>query len=80
MSIATVLTGLRADLTAERARRAERRRLERELSTFTTPAEVAELEMLLSRHSADEIREIEEILTRQAAHRRTRLVGMPHQS
>ena len=71
MGITTALTGLRADLDAHRARRDERRRLERELGGYTTPAELAELEMLMSRHSADDIREMEEILLDQAARRRT---------
>ncbi|GAA0798175.1 hypothetical protein [Spirilliplanes yamanashiensis] len=71
MSIATALNGLRADLDAHRARRDERRRLERELAGYTTPAELAELEMLMSRHSAEDIREMEEILQEQAARRRS---------
>ncbi len=76
MKLTTAVAGLRAELDARRTRREQRRRLERELGGYTTAAELAELEMLMSRYSADEIREVEEALTRQAARRRTTPVGM----
>lgn len=76
MSVTTTVTRLRAQFDELRVRREQDRRLERELSGYSTPAELAELEMLMSRHSAEEIRTIEAILRRQAARRRTASAGM----
>ncbi len=70
MNVRTAVAALRAQADARRTDREQRRRLERELAGYTTAAEVAELESMLSRHSAEEIRDIERIITRQAAQRR----------
>jgi hypothetical protein len=51
----------RDDLSTRRAARASRRTLERELASFSTPAEQAELDAILDRadpDAADEIRHI----------------------
>jgi hypothetical protein len=47
---------------ARRFDRARRRRLAAELAEYRTPAERLELDLILGRHSAEEIREIEELL------------------
>ncbi len=70
MNVRTAVAALRAQADARRTDREQRRRLERELAGYTTAAEVAELESMLSRHSAEEIRDIERIITRLAAQRR----------
>jgi hypothetical protein len=48
----------------KRARRNARKQLERELATYTSPAEVAELEAMLDRHTPSESAEIRRILAR----------------
>jgi maltooligosyltrehalose synthase len=61
-------TRIRAARTALANRRTERiahRQLAKELAAFQTPSERAELDQLLGRHSAEETREIREILNRQ---------------
>jgi hypothetical protein len=61
-------TRMRAARTALANRRTEyiaRRRLSAELASFQTPTERAELDSLLSRHSAEETREVRAILNRQ---------------
>lgn len=47
--------------------RRERRRLEHDISTYRTPAELLELEAILARHSAEDTRAIKAILARNAA-------------
>jgi hypothetical protein len=42
--------------------RQERRRLAAELAEYRTPAERVELELILARHSDEDVREIEELL------------------
>jgi uncharacterized protein with PIN domain len=64
---------LRDALAARRAERLERQRLERELATYTSPAERLELEAIIDRYRPDETRQIRAILARQAV---TRLTGM----
>jgi hypothetical protein len=63
---------LRAGLAHRRVERIAHRRLSAELAAFQTPAERAELDHLLGRHSAEETREIREILNRQAYERQRR--------
>ncbi len=70
MNVRTAVAALRAQADARRTGREQRRRLECKLAGYTTAAEIAELESMLSRHSAEEIRDVEAILVRQAARRR----------
>ena len=52
---------------ARGAARRERLRLARELAAYRTPAERLELDIILGRHTAEETRQIEEILRDQDA-------------
>lgn len=61
----TTLRNVRTALANRRTMRIARRRLGAELASFRTTAERAELDQLLSRHSAEETAEIREILYRQ---------------
>ena len=64
----TMMTRIRSVRTSLADRRTERhayRQLSQELAAFQSPSERAELEHLLGRHSAEETREIREILNRQ---------------
>lgn len=61
--LATVLEQART----RRAERAERRRLERELATYTTAAELDDLAAILDRHSDAEAAPVREILARHRA-------------
>jgi hypothetical protein len=66
--VVTIKTRIREIRTALANRRTERlahRRLSAELAAFRTPSERAELDHLLSRHSAEETRQIREILNQQ---------------
>ncbi|MEO6715048.1 MAG: hypothetical protein ABIM89_16700 [Mycobacteriales bacterium] len=54
------------------AARARRQRLAKELSSYRSDADRAELDAIISRHSAEEVREIERILSAQAARERGR--------
>lgn len=63
----TTVTSLRTSFTHRRAAGAARRRVAHELSSYRTPAERLELDLILGRHSAEETAEIDAILTRQAA-------------
>ena len=47
---------------ARRAERAQRARLRAELASYRTPSERADLEAMLSRHSAEEIAELEAMI------------------
>lgn len=62
----STLTAPAADLAARRrarrAQRAERDRLRAELASYRTPAERADLEAMLARHSADEVAELEALV------------------
>jgi hypothetical protein len=49
-------------LRARRALRAERARLRAELASYRTPAERADLEAMLARHSADEVADLEALV------------------
>ena len=51
-----------ARLRVRRAERAERDRLRAELASYRTPAERADLEAMLARHSADEVAELEAMI------------------
>jgi hypothetical protein len=65
MAIMTRVREARTALANRRTERVAHRRLSAELAAFRSPAERAELDHLLSRHSAEETREIRDILNRQ---------------
>jgi hypothetical protein len=65
MPLQTTMRELRGNLANRRTERIARRRLSAELAAFQTPAERAELDFILGRHSQDETREIREILNQQ---------------
>jgi hypothetical protein len=72
MPIATRIHQIRHELGRRRTERIARRRLSDELAAFQTPAERAELDHMLSRHSAEETREIRAILNQQEYERQRR--------
>ncbi|GAA3343756.1 hypothetical protein GCM10020358_44240 [Amorphoplanes nipponensis] len=65
MPIKTKLRDVRVNLANRRTERNARRRLGAELAAFRTPAERAELDLILGRHTLQETREIREILNQQ---------------
>jgi hypothetical protein len=65
----STVTTLRDALAARRAQRQARRRLERELASYSSPAERLELEAMIDRHSPEETREVRDILARQTVAR-----------
>ena len=66
MIISAKLVVMRFVVVAWRADRARRRKLYQELATFVTPSDRAELDAMLSRHTAEESRELRAILNQQA--------------
>lgn len=58
-----LLTALVEDLRARREARAKRQELIRELSAYTSPADQADLEATLARHSDEETAEIRRLLS-----------------
>lgn len=62
LSMTTPVAGRLARLRDRRAERAARDRLRAELASFSTPAERAELEAILERHSPEEIAQLEAML------------------
>lgn len=60
---------LRESLAARRDRRAARLRLERDLATYSTPAERQEIAAIVARYDGAETSEVESILARQATPR-----------
>jgi hypothetical protein len=65
MPFTTQLRDVRVNLANRRTERTARRRLSAELAAFQTPAERAELDFILGRHTHEETREIREILNQQ---------------
>ena len=65
MPFATRIREVRKSLANRRIELIAQRRLSEELASFRSPAERAELEQMLGRHSVEETREIREILNRQ---------------
>ncbi|HEY0484622.1 MAG TPA: hypothetical protein VGD72_00045 [Mycobacteriales bacterium] len=63
------VTLLRDAVSARRAERLDRRRLERELATYTTPAERLELDTMIDRYAPEETREVRAIVSRLRTHR-----------
>lgn len=72
MEILTRIAAARVAVREARVERAARRRLSDELAAFVTPAERAELDLLLGRHTLEETREVRAILNRQDEARRYR--------
>jgi hypothetical protein len=56
---------MRDAVSARRAEREERRRLERELATYTSPAERLELDAMIDRYTPEQTREVRSIVARQ---------------
>jgi hypothetical protein len=71
-AIKTRIHAVRSTLANRRTERNAYRLLSRELAAFQTPAERAELDHMLGRHSTEETREIREILNRQDLERQRR--------
>jgi hypothetical protein len=69
MQLKTTIREVRVNLANRRTERIARRRLGAELAAFRTPAERAELDLILGRHTHEETREIREILTQQDSER-----------
>ena len=65
MPLQSTMRDVRVNLANRRTERLARRRLSAELAAFQTPAERAELDFILGRHTQEETREIREILNRQ---------------
>jgi hypothetical protein len=55
---------IREDLRARRDARAARKALDRDIASFTTPAELSELNSILQRHDDTEVVEIRRIVDR----------------
>jgi hypothetical protein len=66
VKIVTMLSNGRGASAGRRQARQTRRQLERELSTYRTPAERLELDAILERHSVEETWEVRQVLARQA--------------
>jgi hypothetical protein len=59
------ISAVRTALRLRRIERLEHRRLADELASFVTPAERAELDFMLGRHTLEETREVRDILNHQ---------------
>lgn len=66
-NLTTIWTATRDDLRTRRERRAEGLRLQRDLATYSSPADRAELDAILSRHPAADVAPLEGIIARQRA-------------
>jgi hypothetical protein len=66
-SLAPLWVAARDKLRTRRAARASRKTLERELASYTTPAEQNELDAILERYPADEVAEMRQIINRRRA-------------
>ncbi len=76
MPLTTTIRSLRSTLAHRRTERIAHRRLAAELAAFQTPAERAELEEMLGRYSAEDTRQIREILHRQDYERQRTVAGI----
>jgi hypothetical protein len=56
------LAAIRHDFRGDREARAARRALQRELSSYTTPSELNDLDAILDRHSEEETADIRRFL------------------
>ena len=66
MKTPETISNLRTLLAERKLVRQRGRRLEAELASYSTPAERLELDAILSRHTAEEIAELESMLSRSA--------------
>jgi hypothetical protein len=66
MNTPETISTLRTQLAERRVIRQRNKRLEEELASYNTPAERLELDAILSRHTAEEIEELESLLNRQS--------------
>ena len=73
MKTTETISTLRTQLAERRMVRQRSKRIEEELASYNTPSQRLELEAILSRHTAEEIEELEGMLNRQSAVRRTYL-------
>ena len=71
MTTQTTASRVRTAVTSRFEARRARRTLAREIAAYRTPAERLELDLILGRHTAEETREIDEILRSQAAAERS---------
>jgi len=67
MPLKSKIRSARTSLSRRRTVRLANRQLSQELAAFTTAADRAELDEMIERHSAEETREIREILSRLSA-------------
>jgi len=65
-SLTTRLRLLRQAFATDREGRATRRRLERELAGYSTPAQRLDIEAIVGRHSVDDARAVQRMLDRHA--------------
>jgi hypothetical protein len=70
MQLVAKIRDARTSLSHRRTMRLANRQLSAELAAFSTPAERAELDEILDRHSPEETEQIRLILSRQDAQRR----------
>jgi hypothetical protein len=80
MPLKTRIREVRTALAHRRTARIAHRRLSEELASFQTPAERIELDQMLSRHSAEETRQIREILDRQDYERLRTTAGIGYRA
>ncbi|MGJ7441700.1 hypothetical protein [Aquipuribacter sp. MA13-6] len=66
-NLTTMWTATRDDLRARRVHRAETRQLQRELASYSSPSDRAELDAILSRHPADAVAPLEDLINRNRA-------------
>jgi len=65
MQLKTTIREVRVNLANRRIERAAHRRLSEELAAFKTPAERAELDIIIGRHTHEETRQVRAILNQQ---------------
>lgn len=73
----TKLSIVRSRLRERRAAHLSRLRLERELAVYDSPSDRGELDAILARHTAEQTREIDQILTKQAIRQQRNLTRPP---
>ena len=71
------LSTVRERLRERQAARQRRLRLERELAFYSSPADRSELDAILSRHTPEQVHEIDTILNQQASSRMRHLTRPP---
>jgi len=76
VELTTRIRDLRVGLQNRRTMRAAQRRLSDELASFRTPAERAELDHMLGRHTLEETAEIRAILNRQDYERQRQVTAL----